>query len=366
MPTNQKTLTIVLASGGTGGHIFPAESLAAELIKQNHKVVLITDTRYKKHDSTPSELIIENINSGGSKGGIKSKLLSIIKICFGILESRKILQTLQPDVVVGFGGYPSLPTMIAAITLKLKTIIHEQNSVLGRVNKMLTPYVGVIATAFEEVKFIKSRDAHKVKLTGNPVRPAIRAMKDFPYPGLKKNENLHLLITGGSQGATVFSEVVPAAILSLPEEIRTRLRIDQQCRAADIENVKKIYSEANVNVDLATFFEDMPSRLAAAHLIIARSGASTIAEITVIGKPAILIPYMHAMDDHQTANAMAIQKNGAALVIPQERFTPEILAASIKGFIENPESLKEMAVNALALGKEDAVEKLAEIVLETV
>jgi UDP-N-acetylglucosamine--N-acetylmuramyl-(pentapeptide) pyrophosphoryl-undecaprenol N-acetylglucosamine transferase len=357
-----KQLTITLAAGGTGGHIFPAESLAAELIKQGHRVVLVTDRRYQKHHSTPAALEVIAINSGSSGGGITNKVKALIKICLGVVQARKILKQLKPDVVVGFGGYPSFPTMLAANFLGLRTIIHEQNSVLGRVNRILARNVNVIATSFEEVLGISDSDRKKVVLTGNPVRPAIVSLKDFPYPGLGKDEHVHLLVTGGSQGATVFSEVVPQAILSLPEQIRARIRVDQQCRAADIENVKKIYDEAGINADLATFFEDMPSRLAAAHLVIARAGASTIAELCVAGKPSILVPYMYAMDDHQTANAKAVEKRGAAVLVGQKDVTPEILAAHIKKFVENPDSLKQMAVNAFDLWQAEAVGKLAKIV----
>jgi UDP-N-acetylglucosamine--N-acetylmuramyl-(pentapeptide) pyrophosphoryl-undecaprenol N-acetylglucosamine transferase len=357
-----KRLTVVLASGGTGGHIFPAEALAAELIKQNHKVILLSDKRYQKHHSTPEALEVININSASLGGGIVNKLRSVIHICLGIIQAKKILKKLKPDVVVGFGGYPSFPTMIAATSLKLRTVIHEQNSVLGRVNRMLSGNVSVIATSFSEVHGIRPADEKKVILVGIPVRPAIVAIKDFPYPGIDPEGHLQLLVTGGSQGASVFSEVVPQAILLLPEEIRKRIRIDQQCRKDDIENVRKIYDEAGINAYLVTFFEDMPSRFASAHLVIARSGASTIAELTVSGRPSILVPYMFAMDDHQTANALAVEKHGAAIVVGQKVLTPEILAAHIKGFIENPDSLKQMAINAFDIGNADAVERLAKVV----
>ncbi|MCE3233377.1 MAG: murG [Rickettsiaceae bacterium] len=360
--THMNKQTIALAAGGTGGHIFPAESLAAELLKQDHRVILVTDKRYQKHHSTPENLEVMTISSGSSAGGVVRKILALVHIFIGTMQARKILKQLKPEAVVGFGGYPSLPTMIAAVFMKLRTIIHEQNSVLGRVNKILASRVDVIATSFEEVLGIQDTDRHKIVLTGNPVRPAICALRDFPYPGLNKDEHLHILVTGGSQGATVFSEVVPQAIVSLPENVRKRIRIDQQCRKADIDNVRKIYAGAGINVDLATFFEDMPARLAAAHLIIARAGASTIAELTVAGKPSILVPYMHAMDDHQTANARAIEKRNGTILIGQKVVTPEILAAQIVKFIENPESLKKMAINAFDLGRVDAVERLAGVV----
>jgi UDP-N-acetylglucosamine--N-acetylmuramyl-(pentapeptide) pyrophosphoryl-undecaprenol N-acetylglucosamine transferase len=360
MKNNQ---TIALAAGGTGGHIFPAEALAAELLKQNHRVVLITDKRYVKHHSTPEQLEILTINSASTGGGVVGKLKSVIKICLGIAQARKILRKLKPDSVVGFGGYPSFPTMIAANSLRLRTIIHEQNSVLGRVNRLLAPSASVIATSFEEVFGVRTSDSKKIVLTGNPVRHAICSLREFAYPAFEKEEHLHILVTGGSQGATVFSEVVPQAIISLPPEIKNRIRIDQQCRKTDIDNVKAIYEQAGINADLATFFEDMPSRLAAAHLVIARAGASTIAELTIAGKPAILVPYMHAMDDHQTSNALAMEKYHAAILLEQKSITPELIAEHIRRFVEKPDYLKQMAVNSFDLGREGAVEKLAGVVI---
>jgi UDP-N-acetylglucosamine--N-acetylmuramyl-(pentapeptide) pyrophosphoryl-undecaprenol N-acetylglucosamine transferase len=356
--------TIILAAGGTGGHIFPAEALADCLIKQGHKVYLFTDSRYVKRATTPDKMEIINISAAPTGGGIKKKLISIISILKGVFQARKKIKKLKPDVVVGFGGYPSFPTMYAAVYSKVKTVIHEQNSVLGRVNKMLSSNVDIIATSFAQIKGIKEKNHNKVVLTGNPVRSSIKSIREFPYNGVHEGEHLHIVVIGGSQGATVLSEVVPKAILALPTEMQKMIRLDQQCRKEDLEMVRSVYEESQVNVDLATFFDDMPSRLASAHLIIARSGASTIAELTVSGRPSILIPYMYATDDHQTQNALSLEKKNAAVVLRQKDITPEAMSRTIKGFIENPDSLKQMAVNAFEMGKPDAVERLARVVLE--
>lgn len=356
--------TVVLAAGGTGGHIFPAESLAELLLQKGHDVILVTDKRYKRRESTPEAMQIKTISSASTGGGIVRKAFAVIAIIMGILQSRKILKSVKPEYAVGFGGYPSFPLMIAAISLGLKTILHEQNAVMGRVNRIIAPHATKIATSFPEVSHIKEADRKKITFTGNPVRPAIKALHGLPYPEMNENESLHILLLGGSQGATIFSDVVPEALASLPKDLQSRIRLDQQCRPEDIERVKAIYKDTSVNADLASFFEDVPSRMASAHLIIARAGASTMAEIAVAGKPAILVPYKHAMDDHQTANAKSLENIGAAIVIAQDEFKPEILVEHLNKFINNSEVLKTMAESASKFGEVDAAENLLELVEE--
>ena len=356
-------LKVILAAGGTGGHIFPAESLAAELLKKDHVVMLLSDKRYRKYSHSPAQMEVKKIPSASLSGGIITKIKAVFSILLGFIAARKILKEEKADVVVGFGGYPSFPTVLAAISLGVKTVIHEQNSVLGRVNKLLAPRVGAIATSFEKVSGVAKDDKSKVVFTGNPVRPEISALKDLPYPALKKGDALHILVIGGSQGASVFSEVVPHAILSLPKEILEHVRIDQQCRQEDLLAVREIYEKAGVNAELATFFDDMPARLASAHLVVARSGASTISELTLAGKPSILVPYKHAMDDHQTANAVSLEKAGASIVVAQDDFNPDFLKNAIEEFVENPDKLSDMAVRARESGKENAVKDLAKLVV---
>lgn len=361
--SEKKELTVVLASGGTGGHIFPAEALASELKSREHRVILVTDKRREQYNFTEKNGVdVYVVNSASPGGGVKSKIAAIPAILLGIMQAVKLLKRLNPDVVVGFGGYPSFPTMIAAYWLKIPSVIHEQNSVLGRVNRILAPISKKIATSFDKVSFIKKSDQKKIVFTGNPVRPHVKVVRDVSYPELKDGESMHILVTGGSQGASIFSEVIPQAIASLPDAIKKRIRIDQQCRQEDIENVREIYSKENISADLATFFNDMPSRLACAHLLICRSGASTIAEVTATGRPAIFIPYMHATDDHQTKNATALVDKGAGFIIPQKILRADVVAEYIKDFFAKPDVLIQTALNSFEVGIVDADKRLADVV----
>lgn len=358
-----KNKNIVLAAGGTGGHIFPAEALAAKLLEHGKQVTLVTDSRYHTHAYTPKKMDIKRISAVRISGGLVGKLKGFIYIAISFLQARKVLKNLKVDVVVGFGGYPSLPTMLAAISLKKKIIIHEQNAVLGRVNRLIAPMSNKIAASLPNTKGVKSSDAGKIVVTGNPVRPAIKNIKDMPYPSFEEGSVFNLLIMGGSQGATVLSEVVPEAIINLPDSIKSNLRIDQQCRAEDIEVVRKKYKEAGVSANLASFFDDIPSRISLSHLVIGRAGASTITELMVAGRPSILVPYKYAMDNHQMENALVIEKASAAKVIAQDDFNSEGLSKLLEGYITNYDKLKEMADRAKKLGNDKADEELAALVM---
>jgi len=346
-----------LAAGGTGGHIFPAEALAEGLIQRGHQVILITDERYKNYDGHEKKFRIEKIPAATLKGGFFSKLKALIKILLGILVSLRILRGSRSAVVIGFGGYPSFPAIIAAKFLGQKIIIHEQNAVLGIANRALAPLANIIATSFPEVQGITTRNAKKICYTGNPVRGAIAEIHDFPYPEI--GNALNILVIGGSLGATVFSEVVPAALMKLNPEIREKIKISQQARAEDVERVKKNYMEMGVIATVATFFTDVPKRLAEAHLIIARAGASTVAELAVAGRPSMLVPYPNSKGDHQLYNARSLEKIGAAWVIEQKNFTAEGLAFRLETIIMNPEPLLLAAENAKKAAELKAVEKLA-------
>lgn len=351
-------MKIVLAAGGTGGHIFPAEAVAKKLSKEGHSVILITDYRSKKYIKDFAADEIKYIRSGGTGGRFYNKIFAAINILIGVFQASSILKKIKPDVVVGFGGYPSFPTMQAATSIKVKTLIHEQNAVLGKVNSFLAPKVNVILTSFEKTEKIKEKDTAKVVFTGNPVRSQIFSVNNLPYPKLESNGSLHILVTGGSQGARLFSKIIPEAIVLLKDEVRASLRIDQQCRADDIESVRQIYKDAKVNAELATFFDDMPSRLAASHLVIARAGASTTSELLIAARPAILVPFKHARDDHQTLNAKALEEKNACIVIAEDNFTPETLAAKIEELFNNPRQLQDMSDSARSAARLDAVERL--------
>lgn len=357
------TKTIALAAGGTGGHIFPAEALAEELQRRGHEVLLITDSRAGDYKGTLGSLARHTVRSGTFGRGLLSKLTAAGDIALGIMQARGLLKRLKPDVVVGFGGYPSFPTLYAAGGAGFKTVIHEQNSVLGRANRLLIDRVDALATSFADTRLIEENERAKVMLTGNPVRSAIRALHHIPYPELPQDGHIRILVTGGSQGATVFSQVVPAAIEALPAALRARIRIDQQCREADLEATRAAYQAMQVSADLSSFFTDIPARLASAHLVIARAGASTIAELTAAGRPSILVPLPHAMDNHQFHNGAALETAGGGWMMPQEGFTAAALSARIESFLSLPENLARAAASARAIGRVDAAQALAELVL---
>jgi UDP-N-acetylglucosamine--N-acetylmuramyl-(pentapeptide) pyrophosphoryl-undecaprenol N-acetylglucosamine transferase len=354
---------IVLAAGGTGGHIFPAEALAEELRAQGHQVVLITDSRGKEYKGVLGSLDRYTVRAGTFGRGIMGKVTAATDIAIGVFQARSLLKRLKPAVVVGFGGYPSFPTVYAASGMGIPTIIHEQNSVLGRANRLLIKRVNAIATTFPDTRHIEDIYKSKTILTGNPVRASIRALHNIPYPELSHDGHIRILVTGGSQGASIFSQIVPAAIATLPGALRSRIRIDQQCREGDLEATRAAYNQINVSADLSSFFTDIPARLASTHLVIARAGASTIAELTAAGRPSILVPLPNAMDNHQYHNANALEESGAGWMMPQEGFTAAALSSRIEAFLSLPESLTRAANAARQAGRINAARELATLVL---
>jgi UDP-N-acetylglucosamine--N-acetylmuramyl-(pentapeptide) pyrophosphoryl-undecaprenol N-acetylglucosamine transferase len=354
---------VVLTAGGTGGHVFPAEALAAELMGRGFTLALITDKRGKAFGGALAALPVHRINAGGIAGRrLTARLRAIIDLGIGFLQARALLGRLRPAAVIGFGGYASLPAMLAATFAGVPTAVHEQNAVLGRANRMLAPRVTRIATAFARVALLRETWRPKVTQTGMPVRPAVIAVRDRTYAAPAPTEPVRILVTGGSQGARILSEVVPAALASLSADAKSRLEVVQQCRAEDLEGVRNIYATAGIKAELATFFHDIPERLASAHLVIARSGASTVAELTAIGRPAILVPYLYAIDDHQSANARAVDEAGGGWVIAQSAFTPEAVAARVASLLAAPEALAQAALAARDLGMPDAARRLADLV----
>ncbi|MBF0333432.1 MAG: undecaprenyldiphospho-muramoylpentapeptide beta-N-acetylglucosaminyltransferase [Alphaproteobacteria bacterium] len=355
------TRLIVLAAGGTGGHVFPAEALAAELLSRGLRLALVTDKRGQAYGGTLGSLETHRISAGGVAGrGLASRARGLAELAWGALQAGPLLRRLKPAAVVGFGGYASLPTMFAASRSGLPTLIHEQNAVLGRANRLLAGRVGRVATCYANVLHMPAEA--RIVQTGMPVRPAVAAMRDAPYE--RPDGALRLLVLGGSQGARVLSEVLPAAIALLPEDLRARLEIGQQCRPEDIEGARAAYAALGMAPTLETFFRDVPERLAAAHLVVARAGASTVAELTALGRPAILVPYPHAIDDHQTANAHALDECGGGWLMPQPAFTPEALAARLRSLFEQPDTLVKAAACARAAGRPDAALRLADSVME--
>ncbi len=354
---------IVLAAGGTGGHVFPAQALASELLRRGRPVVLVTDRRGAGYEKSFPGVDIQRIPAATFAGrGTFGKARSLLEIGAGYVAARGVLHRLSPGAVVGFGGYPSLPTMLAATRIGLVTVLHEQNAHLGRVNRFLAPRVTAIATSFPDVAGMRPQDRIKTTLTGNPVREAIAAVRDVPYTPPNGDGAVRLLVLGGSQGATVFSDVVPEALAGLAENVRRRLRVTQQCRAEDIERVREIYGKAAIAADLAAFIEDVPALLGAAHLVISRAGASTVSELAVAGRPAILVPYPHATDDHQTANARALAGAGGGWLMPQAKFTPAACRQSLEALLGDPHTLADMARGARSSGRPQAAAALAGLV----
>lgn len=348
---------IVLAAGGTGGHLFPAEALAAALIARNYPVALITDRRGTGFGEKMAAVELHRISAGGVAGGsLVRRAQSVVQLGVGFFQARGLLSQLKPGVAVGFGGYASVPTILAASFAGIPTVLHEQNAILGRANRLLARRATRIAASFP------GAIADRVIVTGNPVRPGIAALAIAPYTAASADGRFHLLVTGGSQGARAFSRLLPEAIALLPEEKRRRLALVQQCRAEDLERVKSTYADLKVTAELAPFFTDMPERLRAAHLVVARSGASTVAELAAAGRPALLIPYPHATDDHQTANAKVIADAGGAWLLPEATLTPSILAERLGTLMDTPDGLMAAAKAAHNCGRVDAAERLADLV----
>lgn len=368
MAKHTNSRIIVLAAGGTGGHIFPAVALAEVLRAQGFEPHLITDHRFHHYTKSASgvlaEIPIHTIRAGSLGGGVIKKLKNLLGILLGVIQARALLKKLKPRAVVGFGGYPSFPTMMAAISRGQRTIIHEQNSVLGRVNRFLACKVQRIATTYGETRLMPEKAKSKVTLTGNPVRAAVMALGGVEYPVLAEGGMMRILVIGGSQGASVFSDVVPAALGLLPPELRARIRLDQQCREAELADTRAKYEALGMQVDLAPFFTDVAARLASAHLVISRAGASSVAELMVAGKPAVLVPLPIATDNHQYYNATAIEESGAGWVVTQQGFTQESLASRIETLMRVPARLSEAAANMRKLVDGNAAEKLAKLVAQ--
>ena len=353
---------VILAAGGTGGHIFPAQALAEELAERGAPAYLVTDKRFSGY---VTEVPVEEtlfIKAGRMEMGLFGKLKGVAMVSVGVLQAIRHLRQLQPGVVVGFGGYPAFPTMVAAMLLGIPTIIHEQNAVLGRANRKLLNKVTAVATSFKQTYMIDEKNQSKVTVTGNPVRASVRALAHLPYRDIAQDGTINILVIGGSQGASIFSQIVPAAIASLPAALRERIRIDQQCRASDLEVTKEVYHQLGVSANLASFFSDISTLLASAHLVITRAGASSLTELAVAGRPAILVPLPTAMDNHQTINANAFEDAGAGWVMTQDGFTAAALSARIETFMNVPQTMTEAAQAAKSTGNIHAAEHLADLV----
>lgn len=352
----------VLAAGGTGGHLIPAFALATELERRGHHVALITDERGANIPGKPDFLPAHVLPAGRFGKNPLNWIGGIRAVLEGRSMALRLFETFQPSAVVGFGGYPALPAMLASTSAEIPTVVHEQNAVLGRVNRLMAGKVQAIATSYPDVARLKEKHRIKVDLVGNPVRAEVLTLRDEDFPPFTEDGILRVLVTGGSQGASVLSEIVPDGLAMLQPALRQRLQVTQQCRPEDLDRVRERYRNHDIPAELGTYFEDMETRLADAHLFIGRAGASTIAELTAVGRPAILVPLPIATDDHQAANTREVVKAGGARMIRQDRFTPKELAKQIQAMAQNPGSLSNAAHAAWNCGRPDAARKLADLV----
>ncbi|MDO5641457.1 MAG: UDP-N-acetylglucosamine--N-acetylmuramyl-(pentapeptide) pyrophosphoryl-undecaprenol N-acetylglucosamine transferase [Paracoccus sp. (in: a-proteobacteria)] len=352
----------LIAAGGTGGHMFPAQALAEVLLADGWRVVLSTDDRGARYAGGFPDAVRREVvpSATTARGGAAGKLAAPFRIAAGVMAARRAFRRDRPDVVIGFGGYPTIPAMGAAWMMGIPRMIHEQNGVMGRVNTIFAPRVGRVACGIWPTSLPGGVTGIH---TGNPVRQAVldQAGADYAPPG---DGALSLLVIGGSQGARVLSDVVPGAVALLPDDLRARLHVAHQARAEDHARVTAAYQQAGVPADVQPFFADVPQRIAGAHLVVSRAGASSVADITVIGRPSILIPYAAASGDHQSANARSLADAGAAMVLPESVLDAESLARDIAAILTDPARATEMAQAALDLGRPDAARRLYDLVTE--
>jgi UDP-N-acetylglucosamine--N-acetylmuramyl-(pentapeptide) pyrophosphoryl-undecaprenol N-acetylglucosamine transferase len=354
---------VLIAAGGTGGHLFPAEALATALQRRRARIVLASDERVGGlAGAFPAEEIVRIPAATPSGRSAPEMAKAALMLGAGLIRAVQTLRRLRPAVVVGFGGYPTVPPVLAAALLRIPAVIHEQNGVMGRANRFLAPWAAMIATGFPDLRGMPKTKAQVVH-TGNPVRPAVLEAARTIYPAAVTGGSLRLLVFGGSQGARVMSDVVPEAIARLPQDVLPKLRITQQARPEDLQRVRERYRGLGVAAEVEPFFQDLPRRMAEAHLVVCRSGASTVAELAVIGRPSLLVPLPGALDQDQAANAQALADIGAATVLGQDGFTPERLASELLAYVKNPLSLTRGAAAAKSAGVADAAERLAAQVL---
>ena len=358
--------SVMLAAGGTGGHLFPAFALAEELGRRGIAVDLVTDMRGDRYGTGfPARQVyqIPSATLGGKSPIAAAK--TAFTLARGVQAAKKVMASVKPAVVVGFGGYPTFPPLIAARWAGIPTMLHEQNAVLGRANRMLGKRVSAIATSFERTKLLDGPMLGKARFTGNPVRNTVIDWSSRPYQASGAGQMFHLLVFGGSQGARFFSETVPNALKLLPEAQRRRLFVTQQCRAEDQAEVANAYNTADPHIgnEVAPFFKNLPEIMATAHLVIARAGASSVAELAVMGRPSILVPLPHALDNDQLQNATRLAESGGSWCIEQKSLSADKLSADIGRLMEEPVALAQAAAAAKLQGRPDAVQRLADMVV---
>lgn len=356
--------SIALTAGGTGGHLFPAHALAGELMRRGYEVDLITDQRATYLGTEFPGRSIHRVPSATFRG--KSPIEAIKMVATnsnGFKMAYDVMAETKPKAMVGFGGYPTIPPMLAALARGVPSMIHEQNSVMGRANRFLAPMVKALALSFEDTKFLEPKVMEKSYVTGTPLRDAVLELRGGGYQPAQPGQPLNLLCFGGSQGAKFFSEILPVTLQLMPQELRDRLMVVQQCREEDIDAVFDAYEVAGVAAELATFFDDLPYRMGGAHLVICRSGATTVAELAALGRPAVLVPLPHSVDNDQFENATRFEKAGAGWCFEQNIITPERLAGTLRRLFEEPATLARAASRSKSLAQYDAVARLADLVV---
>lgn len=352
---------IVLAAGGTGGHMFPADALAKELLDQGYRLALISDKRGSAYGGTLSVIESYTVNAKGIAGrGLVGRVKGLFALGTGFFQARKMLTALEPAAVVGFGGYASAPTITAALNLNIPTVIHEQNAVLGRANRLVAKYVNRVCTSFDLAR-PAPKGAQLVR-TGLPVRASIADVRNTPYVAPSAGKPINILILGGSQGARIFSDVIPEAIKQLPDDLKQRITFSQQCRPEELDRTHAAYDEVGAHVQLRAFFDNVPDLLRETHLLIARSGASTVAEVSVAGRPSLLVPYPFATDNHQAANAKILAEAGGCWHMPQSTASPDALAQLLIAVLADPKAMTQTATSAASFAIPDAAGRLADVV----
>jgi len=357
---------IMIVAGGTGGHMFPGVALAQTLSMRGYQVVFVSDKRgadlSRENLGLPEDIDRFVISSGRLGGGILASIQGAFQLINGFSQAWRLIRRIRPIIAVGFGGYPTIPPILAAGLKGIPTVIHEQNAVLGRANRRLARGAQAFALSFNKTSKLSVSGASRARVVGNPIRKEIANLASEPY--LPPSNIIQVLVIGGSLGAQVFSKIVPAAFKIISPRTRLKFSVSQQCRKEDIDEVKEIYKTLQMNVELATFFEDIPQRIAHSHMVICRSGASTVAELTAAGRPALYVPYPSAIDDHQTNNARAIEQGGGGWVFLQSEFTPGALAGWLEAALENPKGLTAVAEAAKKLGNPAAADLLADMILD--
>jgi UDP-N-acetylglucosamine--N-acetylmuramyl-(pentapeptide) pyrophosphoryl-undecaprenol N-acetylglucosamine transferase len=349
----KKKFKLAIATGGTGGHIFPALALVEMLEKDGQVYLILADKRFLNFKSQfPKNLNYKIIHSSSLAGSIVSKIAGAMYILFGVLQAMRALYKEKPDLLVSFGGYPSFPTMVAAVMLKIPLLIHEPNSIIGRASKLFINFATAISISFKDTKGLNEASPEKLFHTGTPIRSKILAARKMKYPALTANGKIHILILGGSQGARIFGDVIPEAVVLLKGALKRRLFIHQQCRPEGLETLKAFYKHNKLHSEVKSFFDNIEQELGKAHLIIARSGALTVSELIAVGRPSVLVPFAAAMDNHQAFNALELEKNKAATVILEGQFTPKNLARILQNLLNKPRLLSTSADNAKAMFKD--------------